>query len=270
MDWHNKDTPKNKGDLLMEGTTGLPGDLAEYIDFSQLAQAEGLKFGIEHYRRRKPHCSGTLVWQLNDCWPVLSWSVLDYYGFGKAGYFYLARVYSPVLASFKQLPDGGVELWVTNERLTPVVDTVTVRLGTFDGGVVWEERRAIEVPANGSRAVASWSAEEVAGDAARFLAVRSAGHSFPANRHFFVPPKDLRRSPAAPEVTIQQVGPHELRVDLNGQPGAYNLLVHLFVPDEATRFSDNYFDLAPGERKTVAVANPVNPLTPEMVAVGWR
>ncbi len=81
--------------------TGLPRGLEEYIDFSMIAQAEGLKFGIEHFRRRKPHCSGTLFWQLNDCWPVLSWSVLDYYGFGKAGYYYARRAYAPVIASFK-------------------------------------------------------------------------------------------------------------------------------------------------------------------------
>ena len=54
MDWHNKDTPKNKGDDLMLGTTGLPGNLDEYLTFSQIAQAEGLKFGVEHFRRRKP------------------------------------------------------------------------------------------------------------------------------------------------------------------------------------------------------------------------
>ncbi|MDP8948741.1 MAG: glycoside hydrolase family 2 protein, partial [Actinomycetota bacterium] len=99
MDHHNKDDPKNKGDNLMLTVTGLPGNLEEYIDFSMIAQAEGLKFGIEHFRRRKPHCSGALFWQLNDCWPVLGWSVLDYYGFAKAGYYYVGRAYAPILAS---------------------------------------------------------------------------------------------------------------------------------------------------------------------------
>jgi beta-galactosidase/beta-glucuronidase len=60
MDHHNKDDPKNNGDNLMLTVTGLPKDLDEYMDFSMIAQAEGLKFGIEHFRRRKPHCSGTL------------------------------------------------------------------------------------------------------------------------------------------------------------------------------------------------------------------
>ncbi len=270
MDWHNKDNPKNKGDMLMEGTTGVPVDLAEYIDFSQLAQAEGLKFGIEHYRRRKPHCSGTLVWQLNDCWPVLSWSVLDYYGFGKAGYFYLKRVYSPVLASFKALPDGGVELWVTNERLSAFTDTVTVKLAAFDGETVWEKQQAIDVPANTSRVVWSFSPQEAAGSAGRYLAVRSSADAFPANRHFFTPLKDLQRSPAEPIVEINQTSPNELRVDLQGQPGAYDLLVHLLVPHESTRYSDNYFDLAPGEHRTVTVSNTVKPLTPKSVKIGWR
>jgi beta-mannosidase len=66
MDWHNKDNPKDKGDMLMQSTTGVPRDLAEYVDFSQLAQAEGLKFGIEHFRRRTPHCSGALVQEYRD------------------------------------------------------------------------------------------------------------------------------------------------------------------------------------------------------------
>ena len=62
----------------MSVDTGLPSDLREYLDFSMATQAEGLKFGIEHYRRRQPHNSGTLVWRLNDAWPGFSWSIVDY------------------------------------------------------------------------------------------------------------------------------------------------------------------------------------------------
>ncbi len=163
MDHHNKDNPKDKGDNLMMATTGLPRDLGEYIDFSMMAQAEGLKFGVEHYRRRFPHCAGSLVWQLNDCWPVLSWSVVDYYGFGKAGYYYLKRAYAPIIATFKVLDDGGVQLWITNNSLSPAEDTIAVRHGAFAGETDWERSLTIAVPSAASRVVQQWHAGELHG-----------------------------------------------------------------------------------------------------------
>ena len=264
MDWHNKDNPKNKGDNLMETVTGLPRDLDEYVDFSMIAQAEGLKFGIEHYRRRTPHCAGTLVWQLNDCWPVLSWSVLDYYGFGKAGYYYLKRVYAPVLASFKALDEGGVELWITNDTRAAVQDSVTVTLGTFGGEALWEETREVVVDALTSRAVRRWSAHEAAAGPDRYLTARSSGRLFPDNRHFFAAIQDLRRVPVELAVDVAPVSDRELRVTVSAPVYAY--FVHLVVPDEQARLSDNYFDLAPGQSRTVVVIHPER-LTPNMVTV---
>jgi beta-mannosidase len=270
MDWHNKDNPKDKGDMLMQSTTGVPRDLAEYVDFSQLAQAEGLKFGIEHFRRRTPHCSGALVWQLNDCWPVLSWSVLDYYGFGKAGYFYLRRVFSPILASFKPRDDGAVELWITNDTPEALIDTVTVRVGRFDGASVTEEALAVEVAPRTSRVVGEVSAARLAERFTSYVSVRSAGEFFPGNRHFLAPIKDLERRASAPELTVRQVNTHELEVTLQGSADGYTLFVHLLVPQEGTRFSDNYVDLEPGETRVVTMTNDAVQLTPGMVTLGWR
>ena len=268
MDWHNKDNPKDKGDNLMLTVTGLPQTLEEYVDFSMIAQAEGLKFGVEHFRRRKPHCSGTLVWQLNDCWPVLSWSVLDYYGVGKAGYFYLRRVYNPVLASFKALPDGSVELWLTNDTLSAVEETIAVRLGTFAGETIWAEEIAVAVPANSSRPVRHWSAEQLAAAADRYLVVRAATERFPPNRHFFAAIKDLQRDLLPPAMQVTPVSDGELRVELTAAATAYAFFVHLTMPQEAAQFSDNYFDLEPGERRTVTVTNPLGPLAASDVMLG--
>ena len=270
MDWHNKDNPKDKGDMLMQGTTGVPADLAEYIDFSQLAQAEGLKFGIEHYRRRKPHCSGTLVWQLNDCWPVQSWSVLDYYGFGKAGYFYLKRVYHPILASFKPRPEGGVELWLTNDCLDDTANTITVRLAGFDGTTVWESQHEAAIAANSSQPIAAWDANKLGQQTTHYLAVQSADDRFPANRHFFAALKDLQRNAAEPEMRITQSGSGALTVQLAAQAAAYDVLVHLTTPHEGTHYSDNYFDLAPGERRSITLTNATTDLHPKDVTLGWR
>jgi beta-mannosidase len=248
--------------------TGLPRDLDEYVDFSMISQAEGLKFALEHFRRRKPHCSGTLFWQLNDCWPALSWSVLDYHGFGKAGYFYAKRAYSPILASFQALPDDSIELWLTNDTLSDVEDDVNVRLATFEGEAVWEENFVVQVPANAGSAVARWTMDRAPDTTDRYLSVRSSGDRFPSNRHFFAAIKDLRRSPSEPYVDITSIGEHELRVHLKAS--AYAYFVHLEVPDEATRFSDNYFDVEPGEERTIFVKNSRVSLRPETVEVRWR
>ncbi len=267
MDHHNKDNPKNKGDLLMMTSTGLPKDLAEYIDFSMLAQAEGLKFGIEHFRRRKPHCSGTLIWQLNDCWPVLSWAIMDYYGFGKAGYYYTRRVYAPVLASFKILADGAVELWITNDTLRPIEQPVSVHYGSFGAGTLWEETVTVSVPANSSRPVWRCDVDRAHALPDRYLAVRSSSLAFPANRTFFAAIKDLERHSVAPTVQVTAVSAHELRVHVEAH--AYVFFFHILLPDEQARLSDNYLDLAAGESADIVITSP-SVLDPATLEYGWR
>ncbi len=267
MDWHNKDTPKNKGDMLMESVTGVPETLEDYIDFSQIAQADGLKFGIEHFRRRTPHCSGALVWQLNDCWPVLSWSVIDYDGFGKAGYYYLGRVFSPVLASFREEGDA-VALWITNDTRLAVTDTVTVTLGAFSGDVLHRENVEIAVGPHTSAEVRAWPAPSDGAD--RYLRAESGSALFPANRHFFVPIKDLKRAAARPELTFAPIDPHTLRATVAAPADGYAYFVHLGCPVPGTRFSDNFIDLAPGERRTLTVTNEAHELSPDHIRLGWR
>jgi beta-mannosidase len=265
LDWHNKDNPKNKGDNLLLATTGLPTEIDQYILFSQIAQAEGLKFGIEHFRRRKPHCSGTLVWQLNDCWPVLSWSVLDYYGVPKASYHYLQRVYAPLLASFKDA-DGVMELWLTNDRLADATDRVTVHLGRFDGGIEWEDSRDVRIGPGESACV--WQLHGVRGGAGHYLHVRSMHDAFPGNRHFFADIKDLARQPTAPGVTFERIA-SGLRATFEAPRDGYVYFAHLASPYASTRFSDNYLDLCPGEVRQVEVTDPRHVLEADSLRLGW-
>lgn len=267
MDHHNKDNPKNKGDNLMLATTGLPTTLEQYIDFSMIAQAEGLKFGIEHYRQRKPHCSGTLFWQLNDCWPVLSWAVIDYYGFGKAGYYYARRVYAPVLASFKALDDGGAALWITNDRLATVADRITVSLRSFDGDVLWSEEVDVQVDANGNAEVWRKAGSDMAVGPDRYLVVHSQQGVFAANRHFFGEIKDLAFAPAVVTMEVDAVSEYELRIHLSSDRYAY--FVHLLTSDETTAFDDNYIDLEPGVTRTLTVSNQQRPLSATAIQVRW-
>ncbi|MBX3080546.1 MAG: glycoside hydrolase family 2 protein [Anaerolineae bacterium] len=268
MDHHNKDNPKNKGDNLMIAVTGLPATLEDYIDYSMIAQAEGLKFGIEHFRRRKPHCSGTLFWQLNDCWPVLSWSVMDYYGFGKAGYYYAKRVYASLLASFKLHDDGSVELWLTNDTLQAVTTTVTVALRAFTGATVWADTTPVTIAANDSQPVLRWDADCFTDRTAHYLSVASSDDAFPRNRAFFGMIKDVERVPVAPTVQIAQISPHELRATLTAPAFAY--FVHFTVASETVQFSDNYFDLEPDETKVVTITDAQHPLRPTDISLAYR
>jgi beta-mannosidase len=262
-----KDNPKDKVNTLLLTSTGLPGDLQQYVDFTQIMQAEGLKFGIEHFRRRMPHCAGSLIWQYNDCWPCVSWSLMDYNGFAKAGWFYTRRAYAPVLASFKDLDDGRVELWITNEGLDDLADDVTIDLVDLNtGAVVAQDHVAARVAMNVSRAVWALPGAWPAPAPSLALHVRSGSGAFPDNRIFFGAIKDVQKPAGVKvEADIVQRGPHELEVTVSASSYAY--FTHLLVPHGWTRFSDNYFDLRPGERRVITVSNAGVALRPEDVVV---
>ena len=98
--WHDK-TRKGYDTYLGYIALHFPEaqSLEDLVYFSQINQAEALKCGVEHYRRRKGRSWGTLFWQLNDCWPVQSWAVIDSTGEPKAAYFACKKFYAPVLLS---------------------------------------------------------------------------------------------------------------------------------------------------------------------------
>ena len=260
-----KDKPKDKVDAMLVSVTGLATTLQEYVDFTQINQAEGLKFGIEHFRRRMPHCSGTLVWQFNDCWPGVSWSLVDFHGFAKAAYFYVRRAYAPVMASFKVVGDV-VEAWVVNDTPRAVEGPLRIGLESFAGHASWTVMQSFSVPARSSRCV--WRSAAVQGDAARYLSVRSETGLFMPNRHFFAPVHALQRPrPTAPEVQVLRWSDTELVVRVTATTWLH--VVHVLADHEDATFSDNYFDLAAGEVREVLVSRPVA-IAADGVSVAWR
>lgn len=254
----------DKASAMMAPVTGAPADLTDFVDFTQLAQAEGLKFGIEHYRRRMPHCSGALIWQHNDCWPCVSWSLVDSDGVAKASFASVTRAFAPVMASLRREGDR-VELWVVNDTLAPVEDEAVVARVRLPGGEDWRERVAYTVPANASRCVWRGEAPEALD---RALIVRSAGGAFPANRLLPVAIKDLAL--VDPELTVT-TAPAGEALAVTIAASRYALAVRLSGDDPALRFEDNHFDLAEGERRTVLVRRAGGAVTAEMLRVAsWH
>ena len=120
----------------MLDTFRLPKDFESLVYLSLVLQAEGIRYGVEHWRRHPRRVSGILYWQLNDCWPVASWSSLDYFGRWKALHYAARRFYAPLVVVHRRQANRS-------ERcISPVIcaeaweGSVRWSLETLDGKVL--------------------------------------------------------------------------------------------------------------------------------------
>lgn len=139
-----------------------PKDLKAMVYTSQIMQAEAMKYAVEHFRRNRGRCMGAIIWQLNDCWPVTSWSSIDYYGRLKALHYYEKRFFAPVLVScceegmLTQDPNPNarpydmkksIQLNVTNETTDTKVITVSWSLRDSSSQILGDEHiETVTVP----------------------------------------------------------------------------------------------------------------------------
>ncbi|SER49235.1 beta-mannosidase [Gracilibacillus ureilyticus] len=120
MEKHQKNDDANGKILYYLSENFLyPKDFDTLLYTSQLLQAEAIKYGVEHWRRNLGRCMGSLYWQLNDCWPVASWSSIDYFGRWKALHYFARKFYDPVLVSLEE-GEKNTNIYVTNDHLTEV------------------------------------------------------------------------------------------------------------------------------------------------------
>ena len=256
MSYRNKDYHHQKGIMLMEGYTGIPTNIEEYMNFSMLTQAEGLKCGIEHYRRNKPHTSGALVWQLNDCWPGTSWSMIDYYQLPKASYYYAKKFFHPLLLTIDHDPGQAVKVWIVNDLLESYQDTLELKVVSFGGEELFRTALAVEVGGNVSEMAASFTEEELLGGYPANEAVISLSSESGAvqrNVYYFRDHKDL----ILPDSQLQvEVDDEAQTVTVRTERLAR--MVKLEVPAEKITFSENFIDVLPGESITIQVGHLEN------------
>ena len=132
-----------------------PKDFASFLYVSQVLQAEGIKIGAEHFRRSRPETMGSIFWQLNDCWPVASWSSIDYYGRWKALQYYARRFYAPILVS-PHVEEGSLKVYIVSDKTAAQPATLRVRLMDFDGKVLLEESQQVSVDPLASKVYLDW------------------------------------------------------------------------------------------------------------------
>ena len=210
-------------------------------------QAEGIKFGAEHMRRQMPHNMGSLYWQLNDCWPVASWSSIDYFGRWKALHYYARRFYNPLLVS-PRANSGAVDLHIVSDRPEPVPARLVVTLFDFDGRALLTTGKDVNVsPLRGDPYMTVFVKDFLGGRDPKEVFLLSelkvGGRVVSTNTHFFRPFKELTL--AVPHVTTSVAatrGGFKLTLTTDSLARA----VYLSAPGTEGSFSDNFFDLIPG------------------------
>ena len=125
-----------------------PKDFEEYVYLSQISQAYGMEIAIEAHRTAKPYNMGTLYWQLNDAWPVTSWSSIDYYGRPKVLQERLKTLYAPVLLSIDQKEYG---VFVTSDLLRDIDGTLNVTVCDLENHPLFEQALKVKLDANENR-----------------------------------------------------------------------------------------------------------------------
>ncbi|HEX6183948.1 MAG TPA: glycoside hydrolase family 2 protein [Pyrinomonadaceae bacterium] len=224
-----------------------PKDFESFLYASQVLQAEGIKVGAEHLRRQMPHNMGSLYWQLNDCWPVASWSSVDYFGRWKALQYYARRFYSPLLVS-PRANSGAVDLHIVSDRPEPVPARLVVTLFDFDGRALLTTGKDVTIsPLRGDPYMTVFVKDFLGGRDPKgvFLLseLKTGGRVVSTNTHFFRPFKELTL--AAPRVGTSVAatrGGFKLTLTTDKLARA----VYLSAPGAEGSFSDNFFDLIPG------------------------
>ncbi|ESU21114.1 beta-mannosidase [Flavobacterium enshiense DK69] len=230
----------------MERDYKVPKKFEDYVYVSQLLQAEGMKTAIETHRRAKPYCMGSLYWQLNDCWPVTSWSSVDYFGNGKAFHYQSKRSFEQILISVTE-EDNQYKLYVINDELTPKKGKLQLELVDFKGTVLWKSSSEIQVEENTSKVYYAIAKNEFSMFNPK-QSVLSAKLVLPDTDvksvlFYFEKPKDLELQQPKIKIVYTDENTMEVTTDV--------LAKNVFLSSDKGNFSDNYFDLLPHERKVI-------------------
>jgi beta-mannosidase len=238
----------------MEMYYDVPDDFADFTYVSQLLQAKGYKTAIESHRRAMPHCMGTLYWQLNDCWPTVSWSTVDYYNRWKASHYAVKKAFQEVIVS-SVIEGDHVNTYVVSDRIQPMEAEITLTLMDFHGNILWSEDAKVHVGANTSTLVhsvpeASLPAGNRAGSILFVSEVTSGAQVIDRNILYFTAPRHLELPPSDIWFTINKTGEG---YDLELGSDCLERNVFIDIPGGQAVLCDNFFDLLPGKNRVVAV-----------------
>ncbi|GBF74963.1 beta-mannosidase [Paenibacillus sp. 598K] len=240
---------------LADKLTPPSASIAEQIRKMSYVQHELTRLVVEAYRRQRPYTGGILFWMFNDCWPASGWSLVDYYGYPKGGYYGFKQAARPVIASVERSEaDGRYAFWVCSDLPHEVRGTAKLRIVKLDdaagAAAGWEREIAFALGAGTSAAILTEPLDAL--DALllddRRIAIMDIAGPFGAERciYFAGIPADMRLRPSGARIEARVGDAERGEVTVVADRYAKSVLLH-----GAYLFSDNYFDLLPGERRTI-------------------
>jgi len=240
-----------------------PRNVDDWHWATQLNQARAVAYGIEHFRSLFPLNQGSIVWQLNDCWPVISWAAVDSLGHRKPLWHALRRVYADRLASFQPEGPGAVVLALHNDSAAKWSARALLRRMRFDGTELARQETVLAIPARSAGRVEVDPALIAPGDPATELIVAEIGGAERAFWYFGEDPElDFEERPYSVSVR-ETAGGYDLVVTADGL--VKDLTVLADRVDPSARVDTALVTLLPGEQHRFAIAAPAG-LDPELFA----
>jgi beta-mannosidase len=239
----------------MADTFRLPKDFAAMVYMTMVLQAEGIRYGVEHWRRNMHRVSGTLYWQLNDCWPVASWASLDYFGHWKALHYAAKRFYAPVLLSIED-QGSRMAVHVSSDLTTPWQGEVHWRLAKLSGEVLVSGNAPVAVVPLSSQQVLAEEftlSDEQTRQVVLIAELRQGEQRVALNVATFTPTKHLELADPQLETKISEAG-GSLEITITAKSLAR--FVELALDGVDVIFSDNYLDLPAGWTAVVTCPKP--------------
>jgi len=231
----------------------VPAKFEDFLYVGQILQSEGIKMAIEAHRRAMPFCMGTLFWQIDDCWPVASWSSIDYYGRWKAQQYMAKKAFEPVIVSpFRE--GDAIKIYTVSDLFENSSALLQISLMDFEGKVLRKEEKTIVVPSNTSAVVYSLAEGDWTKNIDRtktFISIKLIQNNKETcrNSFFFEKPKNVVLPKA--NITVTQTDNNHIALSSD----KLARFVWLDAPNSINTFSDNYFDLLPGEQKILKISD---------------
>ncbi|MDP4205824.1 MAG: glycoside hydrolase family 2 protein [Bacteroidota bacterium] len=275
LEYHTKDNPYAPGSMTLfqvveRCAKKLYGDPGEDIDrrIRQLeyVQYDFVRLAMEDSRRRKFYTSGIQFWMYNDCWPASGWSLIDYWGGRKAAWYAMAAGSRPVIAASEN-NGKTIKWWVCNDLYNSVKVNVNVKVQPFEGKASWTKQINITVPANSSVVAVELPLEEIKqklGHNAILVCDLNYEHGYDRSWWTEGLPKDLlfpKTNLAVTEKRSDDQGEVTIHSDKWGR---------VVTLDADVDFEDNYFEMLPGETRTIKWKSHTGPFGGAIKVNSWN